>query len=207
MDAILDETLFTAEPRGVIRLAPFTVLPARAQRSKVARHTPSGEMQDYDVREFEVLHDDGWVMRLGLYRFDNDEACIEARDATPAPPRLIRLERGLCLKVTRVPDAPELRMVCLRQAHVLARTEDAWSSLHTADHGMLDGGARQDVFALLRRFNASEIARKSELLGEGGPGRDPYAALFEPDNWRLPVAAYLLTRVLPIYYQHPRVAA
>ena len=187
----------------MIRLGPFTVVPGEAQRSRVTRRTPSKVASHYDVREFEARHDEGWTLRLGLYRFDSDEACVEVRDVTPsAPRRLFRLERGLCLRIVRCADRPVLRMVCLRQAQVKAPTEDAWSQLHDADPRVLDGGARLDVFAMLRRFHATEIARKSALRNAGDPDGGPYAALFAPDNWRLPVAAYLLTRVLPITYRH-----
>jgi len=62
----------------------------------------------------------------------------------------------------------------------------------------LDHGASLNVISTLKNAGALEIGPKSKILGDEGQRRNFICATFEKNNQIVPVAAFVLTRVLPL---------
>lgn len=143
-----------------------------------------------------------WSVEIGACTYEHGHRSVEMIDAKSVSKRLARLEHGLRLSVLAHVACDPFRMVELQQARVKTDAADSWSSLFGAEQWDLDAGAGADVFSCLRRLGAGKVARRSEVTERGGSrNRGPYVALCTVEDWRVPIAAYVLTRVLPIHRQ------
>jgi len=134
---------------------------------------------------------------LGYAKFINGERDIRTLNVYKEFNTFDRLKHGLRLTIKPVPDDPRKFYAELRQAFPKDNF-NKHETLHPTTSEMdLDQGAGLSVFEELKKVGA-EVGTKKELLGETGK-RFPYLCIrFSKDNLWAPIAAYTLTRVLPI---------
>lgn len=76
--------------------------------------------------------------------------------------------------------------------------ETGWSRRFKPSKDDLDEIYDGDAFELLRRSGAISINTRARLFGDDGQRASYLAALFPPDHVQGPVAAFILTRILPL---------
>lgn len=76
--------------------------------------------------------------------------------------------------------------------------DSGWSTRFKASKGDLDEVFGDDAFDLLYGAGAISINTRARLLGEEGTRASYLAAMFPPDHVPGPVAAFILTRILPL---------
>jgi len=62
----------------------------------------------------------------------------------------------------------------------------------------LNSYARFDAQQCLLDFGAADVGSKEEVLGTEGPSRTQNCVIFSGKNYEVPIAAFVLTRVMPI---------
>ena len=67
-----------------------------------------------------------------------------------------------------------------------------------ASQDELDQGAKFDTFTFLKKLGAVDIAKRERLLGDESTRKYMYCVKFNKGNLEVPVAAYLITRILPL---------
>ncbi|MEI7560531.1 MAG: NERD domain-containing protein, partial [Actinomycetes bacterium] len=160
--------------------------------------TPGGESGQPGERFiYEVEGPDGVVLGVADERFVNGERQIRVHDAADSGPRFDRLERGLRLGVLRHPDG---RQIILEQARM---NDGDWAKKYKASRDELDAGARVDVFSVLTTLGATKIGTRADLAADKSVHKHKLCAIFPVSAELLPVAAYVMTRVAPIYLRIP----
>ncbi len=122
---------------------------------------------------------------------------IRMVDTCQSGDRFNRLVQGLRLGIREHGSALE---VMLDQARM---TSDVWSTKRKASEAELEAGAHADVLAELRALGATKTGTRHELLGKRGPHMNKLCAIFPQDKDLVPVAAYVMTRVAPVYSRIP----
>ena len=185
--------------RGVTRMEPIEVAGWRI----LPRGTAYVEGQDVGGRKgrarayvFTARHEGVGELELGRLDFgtSRDVRCLGY--SREVPEVLHRLKHGLRLAVQDTGDGVT-SWVELRQARIKPGTTPAWSNLFGATEEDLDRGAGLSVRRCLEGLGG-QMGTRGSLLSEKGRRRGASCVLFHRDNLAVPLAAYLLTRVLPL---------
>jgi len=135
-------------------------------------------------------------------RWDNGEREVRFGDIRIAPPAIINVRNGRRLCLVEKPDGGRpgagSRYVFLKQA----RIKDAQysSGLYPATLEALNEGAGLDVTEMLIALGARQVATKGYVLGDRGKARSLYIAVFAAEDEAVPVAAFAMTRILPLLH-------
>ena len=110
------------------------------------------------------------------------------------------LHRGsLRFSIRPLPDTAVVRgpYVCAELAQGRARP-DSWTKAYKATEPELDEWARLSVADLLTGLGAVALGAAGDVLGVGGTRKNYCCAVFPKDEARVPVAAFVATRALPL---------
>ena len=89
-----------------------------------------------------------------------------------------------------------MQYACLQQART--KDDQGWSSLYWPTMAELDEGAGLPVASTLQSLGAGEVGTHLEVFGGVGRTSSLIVVTFPCDNEVVPVAAFVLTRVLPL---------
>ena len=184
-----------SSPDGPFDLGEFHVEPAGERMEKgetTGRRRAVGRAVVYRFRG-----PGGVDLDVADVHWDNLERDVRVLNRQASPQKFDRLCHGLRMGIRwhglrnkRVAVSIELR-----QARLL---ENDWSRAFKTSLEELDQGAGLDVRAELKRLGAFEVGTRQIVHREDGPRRNFFCALFDEANSRMPIAAYVLTRIAPI---------
>lgn len=112
----------------------------------------------------------------------------------PARP-LARLEHGLRMSVLLNGRTP---FVELGISRIKADSMQMWSNVHKASDADFEAICGTDWNQLLRGLGAKSVGTRERVLGDSGRRKSYLAASWEGDSQTVPVAAYLMSRVIPL---------
>lgn len=183
-------TKIESETRSSFDLVGFTIVPGGTEVRE--GKTPSREESICRIDSYRVSSDQLGSVTLGYERWRTGEQSLRLMEADKASTPISRLVRGCRLEV-RKHESESLAI--LRQARL---KEDGWSNLFAADLNDLDEGAGICVAEALLTLGAITVGTKAEVIGATDRQRNLLSVLFPSHLVEVPIAAYLLTRVLPI---------
>ncbi len=170
-------------------------LPGSA-RTRVPQ-TPAGEVDvQISVARAQVHAEPAIRLDLELCRAENGEAWIRATDAHRSPRRLQRLLHGLRPGIRPVPGHQGSEYMELRQAQIVG--DPNWPSLRRVSKEVLDEGAGVDCEGELVALGAIRVDTQETVWGATNNRRRDLCVVFPAGNERVPIVAYVLTRVAPL---------
>ncbi len=152
----------------------------------------AGERKVYDATGPERIE-----LKIADERFENGERQIRLLDSGAAGPRFERLTHGCRLTVAA---QGALLRINLEQARM---KDENWSGTFKASVAELDAGCGADTAAILEQFGVRKIGTRGEMLGDESSHKGKLCAFFPKDAELLPIAAYVITRLSPIYLRMP----
>ncbi len=157
-------------------------------------NTPSREQDVSGIRRtFTITGPASLTLEVADEQFDNGERQIRLKELPEMAPRFSRLTNGCRLGVYS--DDAVIQME-LRQARM---TEGDWSTMRNATEIELSNGSSTDFTTALCALGAERIGTRAELLGDLSPRRNALFAIAPVGRDLVPVAAYVMTRVAPVY--------
>jgi hypothetical protein len=170
--------------------------------------TVSGESARGIVSEYHLCSNEKLQAIIHYVKWSNGESdirCSEVQDLnTPDSIRekaLKRLERG-SLRLGIHGDS-EWDWIELRQARYKTDSHNHWSNLFNATEKQLNEGAGIMVTGVLEDLGAFLVGTKRDILGVGDNTRGRLCACFDKDNFKVPLAAFVLTRISPLAMLYP----
>ena len=133
------------------------------------------------------------LLELAHYRW-GDGGQVVCRSRTDSAPAFDRLLHGARLGIQDVgggTDACEVGLLHWEPAR-------GWGNVHKATREQLDEVLGDDVADLLLGVGALDVGTKADVLFDDGRRRNYIAATFPAHDAVVPLAAYTVTRVLPI---------
>jgi serine/threonine-protein kinase len=148
------------------------------------------------VDPFRVTLPDGGVLVIDVVREPDGTGWVHTGSTSGVGPVLERLEHGLRMGINRDPSVG--LWAELRQARLEPARGPHWSNLFQATLEELNEGAGLDVAAVIAETCGGEVGERSAILGDSGRRRRYVCATLPDGSARGPLAAYLVTRVLPL---------
>ncbi len=154
---------------------------------------------------YELEGPDGILLAIVDEKFDNGDRYIRVKDAYGSAPRFEELTGRLRLSVMEKKDSEDALRVDLSQARIAdpVLNEDR-GGMYLATAEQLDAGAGADVAQALMSLGATSVGTREALLGDTSPRQGRLCAIFPSDAEHVPVAAYVMIRVAPIWKRLPR---
>jgi hypothetical protein len=189
------------------RCGDLKILPTEEKLFIDKGTTVGGKSCSGTQRVYKVLGG-GISVRLAYTIWENGERDVRAISRVEGSMALRRLERGgLRLSVIEQKNGKgekQKRMyVVLRQARVKTWMDNKWSNLFKCTIEEMEKGAKTDPVDILRRAGALEAGSKGKILGAKDKSKSYLCVSFDRDNTILPVAVFVLTRVLPLINEYP----
>jgi len=152
---------------------------------------------------YELTSHHGWSLKVFDVSWENGERDVRAVDCRGPnlPLRLARLAHGLRLDVKK--ESSGNLSVTLRQARLKRNSQEEWPRLYKATPDELLDGAKRSVTSELRKLGA-KVGSRRELLGDTSSHKNCLCAIFPESAKHIPVVAYTLTRVLPVWNRFGR---
>jgi len=174
-----------------ITLGPFTIAAEATEPILTDGETVSGAPSTGRGSLYKVLGPDGLELTVRDITWDTGERDLAVFRRHGSPERFDTLVERLRLTVLDY-NGPyvELRHVKLR--------DNGRGGLFDADADALANAAGIDVVDVLRSLGASAVGTREGLLGDDGRTRRRWGARFPPGNNKVPLAAFVLTRVAPV---------
>jgi len=193
LEVILPKLEMEADvPEDGIVLGSLTIGPMIREFRQV-RFLFDGEAQSALTSEYPVTGPGGFRILVHDLRFDGGDRhfnCGLNETGKPFWERIVyRLRQG----AKRIVDDGTWVMD-LRQAQL---TRGDWSNRFSVSKTALEEGAELDVFAELRRLGAN-VGTKADVFGETNRTRNWLCARFADDNAIAPLAAYVMTTLMPL---------
>ena len=154
--------------------------------------TCSGKKCSAEAQIFNAEVPDGGILEITYLVWSNGERDVRILEARNTSRALRRLEHGLRLGIHTIKHRDWIE---LGQARMKS---PAWAGKFKATRSQLDEGAKVPVVEVLEGYGADAIGTKEQLLGDSSKKRGYLCAVFKRSSYEVPVAAYMLTRVLPI---------
>ncbi len=187
-----------AEPQQeALNLGHFSLFPRAKRESFVGTTLTDVPNVPAERLIYEVEGPDGILLTVSDAFFENGERHIQVLDASGTDQRFERLTRGCRMGVTASDDVVDFE---LRQARM---KEDDHSTAHNATIEQLDHGAGIDMQTTLRSLGAGRFMTKGEMTGAEGARKNTLCTVAPLDAELVPVAAYVMTRVSPVYLRMP----
>lgn len=165
-------------------------------RTETVERAPiGGETTTARATVFLAEHPQGWSVQVADYRYPGGAREIACCDvAGPHPAAFHRLVGRLRMSV--MPGSDGDAWVELSQARA---NDDGWYTLNKATLPQLNHGAGLDVVKFFDSLNMLAFGTREDVIDDGGPRRNYLCVVFKSDSCAIPIAACLLTRVLPMY--------
>jgi hypothetical protein len=177
---------------------PFSIEDAGKQTIEAQPVQGSKELVEADT--FRVRHRDGWSLHLAVPTFSDgqrDIRCLEYSEGTPLP--LHRLTHGLRMSLLDTETGEAFAE--MSQAKVKRMEPPYHSNLCKADEHELDVGAGCSVRSFVEPLGA-EFGPREEVLKDRGRRRGYCCVKMNRNDFEPALAAYVLTRVLPLNKLH-----
>lgn len=141
-------------------------------------------------------HIDGWSLDIAYIIFPHSQ-CRDVRclEYSNAPTCLHRLQNGLRMSIKELGDDAD--WLELSQARVDKTKTPNWSNLKMASINDLNKGAGFSVNQIPGILQ-SEIGLREDILEDVSNRKNYLCILFEKDNQKIPISAYLMSRVYPL---------
>ena len=155
-----------------------------------------GSRERAHVSLYSIGHRSGWKLKLAYAKFmhSTDVRCLEYSDTTPDV--LHRLTHGLRMSVLDGPNR-NTQWAELSQARLDRSATPAWSTLRRATERELNDAAQAKTRFILNEFGG-DLGTRAQLLDDASRRRGYFCTVFARDSQEVPIAAYALTRVLPL---------
>lgn len=137
-------------------------------------------------------------LELAYQELNTGERYVRARKVE-GPKALRRLGSGR--KKLMVQKHRQLDYVALRQVYFNKEDKDRWLRWRTPDLEELNRGAGLNVENNLLESGALNVNTKEKLLQSTARDRRMLCTIFRRGDRLPPVIAYVLTRILPVYYE------
>lgn len=183
-------------PDNGLEIAELRIKPLKEKRREL-KYLFSGETDYADIAVYPVEGPDGFRIELHLLKFENGDrqiTCGENLSGKRVWERLVyRLRKGIEPLDEGKPEG--ILFMDLRQARF---TRGEWSGRFVAEKAALDKGAGVDVYKTLFNVGAIDCGTKEKVLGEINRTRAWPCVSFAAKNEKAPLAAYVLTTILPL---------
>jgi hypothetical protein len=155
-----------------------------------------GSRERAHVSVYSLNHRNGWKLEVAYAKFmhSTDVRCLEYSDSTPDA--LHRLTHGLRMSVLDGPNR-NTQWAELSQARLDKSVTPAWSTLRRATERELSNAAQAKVRSILNDFGG-DLGTRAQLLDDASRRRSYLCTVFARDSQEAPIAAYALTRILPL---------
>ena len=161
-------------------------------RAVATGQTCGGKECSAKAHLYEVKIPQGGRLELGYMVWSNGERNVEAVNVVGVSKLLRRLEHGLRLGIH--PRGSQ-DWIELGQARIKG---DDWAGKFKASPSQLNEGAGVGVAGILKKLGATEIGTKGKILDDDSTRRFYLCAVFGKNSAQVPIAAYILTRILPL---------
>lgn len=155
-----------------------------------------GPRERANVSIYSLSHSSGWQLKIAYAKFalNADVRCLEYSDSTPDT--LHRLTHGLRMSVIDGPNRAT-QWAELSQARLDTSATPAWSTLRRATERELNDASQIVARSVINDYGG-ELGSRAQLLNDVSRRRNYLCTLFPRNNQTVPIAAYTLTRVLPL---------
>jgi hypothetical protein len=156
----------------------------------------SGPQERATAHVYRIQASSGWDLLVAYAAFRNsiDVRCLEYSKSTPET--LHRLTHGLRMSVLAGPSLTS-QWAELSQARLDKTVTPAWSTLRKASEQELNYAADISVRAALYGIGGT-LGTRADQIDDDSRRRSYMCTVFPKGNRDVPVAAYVLTRVLPL---------
>ena len=190
---------FLAPTLAPFSVGPFRVTAVEARERMEGVQSPSKNSGDGWLYTWRAEAPDAELV-VGYGVWDHGDRGVMPVSASGGTDAFRHLHRGsLRFSVRPAPKGAAVArgqyVAELGQARV---RRDGWVKAFKATEAELDEGAGLDVGELLASLGASGYGRAGDLLNVGGTRQNYCCVTFSPDEPRVPVAAFVATRALPL---------
>lgn len=166
------------------------------EQRDVAPMGPGDRIPLVTVDPFRVTLPDGGALVVDVVREPDGTGWVHTSSPSGVGPVLERLEHGLRMGINRDPSVGHWAE--LRQARLEPARGPHWSNLFQATCEELDEGAGLDIAEVIAECCGGSVGERAAILAESGPRRRYVCATFPDELAKGALAAYLMTRVLPL---------
>lgn len=149
------------------------------------------------ARVFGVTNHTDVSLKVALVKWNTGQLDVRAIGEIMGPMALRRLERG-ALRMSIMDPDKNVSWVELSQARLKTGSETKHSNLFKATTSELDQGSGLDARSELLSAGALRFGTKEDVLNQDDNRRNYLCVTFVRDNVRVPIVAYIITRVLPL---------
>ena len=183
------------------RIGPLTIAEMGKDPIQLEGETTSGAQAVGFAKIYEVHSDDGSYLQLARIRWSTGKEDIRTYGEVHGGVALRRLEGGRLRMSIYELDESEC-WVELAQARVDPTDPVMWATAKSASLEELNAGAQLNCEEILLDAGALRVGTKRELCGDESKRSSFLIAIFEKENERVPIAAYALTKILPLIHEY-----
>ena len=166
---------------------------ANDARVRISGATFSGGIQEGDAHAYTVRVPDGGILEVAVTDWDSGDRDARAITRLAGPITYDRLLKGLRLGIAVAPDGGYYCELGITQHH-----EDRQPTVVRASPEDLELMLGHDVGALFASLGATAYGTREVIMRETNKRRFYLGVTFPETADNVPVAAYVLTRVLPL---------
>lgn len=152
------------------------------------RNNSKGEAYEFRVTKGRTVD-----LVVGEVLWENRDREVKVLETGKSPEGFQRLGHGLRLGVDRLTKG---QAMC--EVRVALLKEGAWSNMFQTNLVEMRELIGSPLPTFLKKFGATHVGTKADLLGETGTKRNELCVIFDDDDSYVPAVTFFLTRILPI---------
>jgi hypothetical protein len=160
---------------------------------RISGETFSAGIQEGSARAYSVGIPDGGLLEVAATHWDSGDRDVRTITRLAGPVAYDRLLKGLRLGIAAAPDGGFFCELGITQHHL-----DKQPTVVRAVPEDLELMLSQDVGAMFTSLGATAYGTREDIMGETNKRRFYLGVTFPDSAVDVPIAAYVLTRVLPI---------
>jgi hypothetical protein len=160
---------------------------------RISGETFTAGVQEGTARAYSVTIPDGGILEVAATHWESGDRDVRAITRLAGPVAYDRLLKGLRLGITSAPHGGSFCELGITQHH-----EDKQPTVVRAQPEDLELMLGQDVGAMFAGLGGNAYGTREVIMGETNKRRFYLAVSFPETAVHVPIAAYVLTRVLPI---------
>jgi len=184
---------------NLFKCGEIVIRETQQERSSLPGRTVSGANTSGDHFLYEVMDGKGMAIEVVYVKWENGEEDVRATKVVGGSRALRRLEPSR-LRMGIYEFNNEVWWVELSQAQIKREDPNRWSTRRLATLDQLNAGAGIDLESKLAEVGSIDVGPKALVINDLGRRRNYYCAIFPAGNMTCPVAAFVLTRILPLYH-------
>ena len=169
------------------------VVTPTADAVRISGETFTAGMQEGTARAYSVKIPDGGILEVAATYWDSGDRDVRAVTRLSGPVAYDRLLKGLRLGLSVAPDGGYFCELGITQHH-----EDRQPTVVKADASDLKLMLGSDVGEMFRALGATAYGSREVVIDDTSRRRSYLGVTFPQTALDVPVAAYVLTRVLPL---------